>query len=184
MKLIILGPPGSGKGTQARLLKRDLKLKHISSDILRNEIKKKTKLGKIFEKYINRGDLVPDHLINPLIKKHIPKDNFIIDGYPRRVGEAKYLDNYCRPDHVIFLDVPKNALIKRLLKRAKIEGRKDDTLDIIKERFRVYEKETKPVIKHYKNKMIKITGNKKPEIVEKELLKILNNENRNSKTKP
>lgn len=184
MKLIILGAPGSGKGTQARLLKKDLKLKHVSSDILRNEVKKNTKLGAIFEKYISRGDLVPNNLINPLIKKHVPKNNFIIDGYPRRIGEAEYLDIYCNPDHVIFLDVPKKVLIKRLLNRAKIEGRKDDTLEVIKERFIVYEKETKPVIKYYKNKLIRIKGDRKPEAIERKIIKIINNENRNSKTKP
>ncbi len=172
MRFIIIGAPGSGKGTQAELLAKKLRLKHISSNLLRDEIKKKTRLGKIFERYINRGDLVPDKFVNRLFKRNIPKDNFILDGYPRRVGEARYIKSV-GIDYIIFLDVPKSILKKRLLRRAKIEGRKDDTEKVIEERFRVYNKETMPLLKYYKNKLIRLDGNRKPEKILKDIIKII-----------
>src|SRR3989344_913570 len=120
MKLIMLGAPGSGKGTQAKLLAKDLKLKHVSSDILRKEIKKGTNMGKIFKEYMDRGDLIPDNLINKFVIKNMPKNNFILDGYPRRIKEAEFLDEKNKPEKVVFLKVNYNILKKRLLKRAKI----------------------------------------------------------------
>ena len=103
----------------------------------------------------------------------LPKNNFITDGYPRRVREAEFLDSIRKIDKVIFLDVPFHVLKTRLLKRAKIEGRDDDNIDTIKHRFKVYREETQPVLKYYKNKILLIDGDNTPETIEKELLKLL-----------
>ncbi len=176
MKLIIFGAPGSGKGTQAKLLSKQFKLKNINSNLLREEISKNTQLGKIFSKYMNQGKLVPSKLIDNFFKKKIPKNNFILDGYPRKIEEAEYFSTYNSPDKIIFLDVPNTILKKRLLKRAKIEHRIDDTPKIIEERFKVYRNETKPVLKYYKGQIITIKGNKKPDIIHKEILKALKND--------
>ncbi len=173
MKLIIFGPPGSGKSTQANVISKEFKLKHISSEILKNEVKKGTKLGKEFEKYIEKGDLVPENLILPLIKKFIVKDNFISDGFPRTLTEAKFLDKYAKPDIVLVLDVPYHVLKSRLLKRAKLEHRIDDNEDTIKERFKVYRKQTRPLLKYYKDRITLIDGDDSVENIEKEIVKIL-----------
>ena len=185
MKLIILGPPGSGKGTQAKVLAKDLKLKHISSgDLLRKEEANGTVFGKKIRVYMEKGNLIPDKLMDSFISKNIPKNNFISDGYPRRVREAQFLDSIRDIDYVIVLDVPYHIIQARLLKRAKIEGREDDNIETIKHRFKVYREETQPVLKYYQDKVLLIDGDNTPEAIEKELLKMLKNANRNSKIKP
>jgi adenylate kinase len=185
MRLVILGPPGSGKGTQAKELAKDLKLKHISSgDLLRREVAKNSVLGKKIKPYMKKGDLIPDILMDHFMKKVVPKNNYIIDGYPRRIKEAEYLDTIADIEQVIFLDVPFHVLQARLLKRAKIEGREDDNLETIKERFKVYREETQPLLKYYKDKILLIDGDNTPDAIERELLKLLKNANRNLKIKP
>ena len=174
MKLIILGAPGSGKGTQAKLLAKDLKLKHISTgDLFREEYKKETKLGIEAHKYWGKGNLVPEDITKDLILKNLPKNNYLLDGYPRTIYQAKFLDENFTPDFIIVLDVPFHTLKFRLLRRAKIEGRSDDTEEIIKERFKVYRKQTSPLLKYYKDKIILVDGDRKIEEIEKELIPIL-----------
>ena len=114
MKLIIFGPPGSGKGTQSKLLAKELKLKHISTgEIFRDELKRKTKLGiEVHEKYWGKGKLVPDNVTMKIIKNKIKniKVGFIADGFPRTISQAKELDKFCKIDYVIVLDVPFHTL--------------------------------------------------------------------------
>lgn len=184
MRLIILGPPGSGKGTQAKILSEELRLKHLSSgDLLRKEVSKKTVLGNKIKKYLDKGNLIPDKLMDGFIKRILPKDNFLIDGYPRRLKEAEFLDSISNIDKIIFLDVPFHTIKSRLLKRAKIEGRSDDTPETIKHRFKVYREETQPLLKYYKNKIVLVDGDRTPEDIEKDIIKLLKNGHRNIKVK-
>lgn len=174
MKIIILGPPGTGKGTQAKIIAKEFGLKHISTgEIFRTEFEKKSKLGLEAQRYWGAGNLVPDDVTINLMKKNIPKDNFILDGFPRNSKQARELDKIVKVDFVLDIESDKNIIIKRLLGRARIEGRKDDTPEVIENRFKVYEKETKPLLKFYKNVIIKINGNGSPEEIFKNIKRIL-----------
>lgn len=178
MKIIILGPPGTGKGTQAKIISKEFNLKHISTgEIFRAEFNKKTKWGLEAQSYWGSGSLVPGEVTINLIKNNMPKDNFILDGFPRNVEQAKELEKITKIDYVINIDSDKKTIIKRLLRRAKIEGRKDDTPAVIKKRFGVYEKETKPLLKFYKSNLVNINGNKPVDEIFNSIKKVLNNVN-------
>ena len=152
---------------------KDLRIKHISTgDILREEIEKNSSVGKKIKKFIEKGELAPIDL-NYIIKRIIPKNKYILDGYPRTLEQARFLDNYNPPDFVIVLDVPFHVLKARLLKRAKLEGRSDDTPDTIKERFKVYREQTQPLLKYYKNRAVIIEGDRSVDEIEEEVIDIL-----------
>ena len=198
MKIIIIGPPGSGKGSQAELLQKKLGLKHIPlGEILRQEIRKNTNIGKKV-KSISRGILAKDYIVDKLINKIIKgRDNFILDGYPRHLTQAKYLDKIIKVDKVFLFNIPKNLIIKRLSSRyvcrcgetynllskkpkknltcdkckKKIYQRDDDKIDVIKKRIELYNKQTKPVIDYYRRKKIlfKVDSSKSLEYVFKEI---------------
>ena len=185
MRLIILGPPGAGKGTQAVELAKILKLKHISpGEFLREEYKKKTKEGLAAYKYWSKGNLVPDNIIINITLKKLPKNNYILDGFPRTVYEAKTLEKTQPTDLVLYLTSHKEVIIKRLLHRAVLEGRRDDTLKVIKNRINVYHKRTTPVLTFYKKKLLKFEGNKRPEPILKEILKKIATYKKLHKTAP
>ena len=122
MKIVLLGPPGAGKGTQAASLSRTLQIPHISTgDIVRDEIKKQTKLGKAIRSYSEKGILVPDEIIVQLLKKRIKKPDcqkgFILDGFPRTIQQAEALDEISNIDLVVNLNVPDEIIIQRLSNR-------------------------------------------------------------------
>ncbi len=122
MKIIILGPQGSGKGTYASRLSPKLRIPHISTgDICREEVKKGTSLGKEIEKYVNAGELVPDEIIISMLKKRLEKEDckngFILDGFPRTLNQAKELEKIAPPDVALYLDVPEWILLERLTSR-------------------------------------------------------------------
>lgn len=168
--LILFGPPGSGKGTQSIKIAEKYGLVHISTgDIFRNEIKQKTELGIKFKSIVEKGKLVPDELIIDILDSALHKHNningFVFDGFPRTINQSVDLDNLLQKDKetvnlVLALDVDDNEVVKRLLKRAQIEGRKDDTEDVIKNRLQVYKDQTYPLIDLYKkqNKFVGIEG--------------------------
>ena len=159
MNIILFGPPGAGKGTQAKYLVKKLNGFQISTgDILREEIKKDTDIGKKIINNMNEGKFVDDGIVNNLLKNHIfdpiKKEKLIFDGYPRSLSQAKNLDilldqSKQKIDHIFFLNVNKETIIKRIEKRKILEKRSDDDLDTILKRYDTYIRTTKPVLDYY-----------------------------------
>lgn len=162
LNLILFGPPGSGKGTQALNLVEKYQLLHISTgDLLRSEIKGQTPLGLEAKKYIDKGELVPDEvvigMISSLLDQNIGKvKGFIFDGFPRTKAQAEALDKLLdfkntAISQVLALEVSEEEVVSRILNRGLTSGRSDDNdQNIIKNRFNVYLKETTAVAEHYK----------------------------------
>lgn len=189
MKIILLGKPGAGKGTQAELLSERFKIPIIAiGEVLRNLERKKTRLGKLIGVYINKGRLVPDWIVTNIVKKEIRrKKRYILDGYPRNVNQAHEFEKFEKIDYVIDIDVPDSIIVKRLSARRecvcgmtynlltnppkkdlicdvcgkKLYRRKDDTPKTIKRRLIVYKAQTNPLIDFYKRKgiLIRVNGN-------------------------
>jgi adenylate kinase len=163
---IIFGPPGSGKGTQAAKIEDEFGLKHLSTgQILRAEVARGTPTGKEVGRVIAAGDLVPDELIVDIVRTRLPEAEegagVLLDGFPRTVRQAEALDAMLedeghRVDYVIALDVPENELVDRLLHRAEMEGRADDTRKAITERMHEYHKLTEAVLDHYGKKGVPV----------------------------
>jgi adenylate kinase len=159
MRLAIIGIQGSGKGTQAKLIAEKFKLKRITvGEILRKEIKKKTPQGIILAKYVNKGLMAPNPIVNKIILKNTPKDNFIIDGFPRDEKQIKTAEKL-NLDKVIFLTLTKKEVHKRIVKRRKIENRKDDEEKALETRLKLFYEHSPKIIKYFKKKIIKINGN-------------------------
>lgn len=160
LNIIIFGPPGSGKGTQSEKIIEKYGLVHISTgEILRREIKEDSDLGKIAKSFIDKGELVPDQTIIEMLEKKLESLNnvkgLIFDGFPRTVDQAAALKEMLHRhgeevDIMLNLEVDRQELIERLLKRGQISGRSDDNLETIEKRIRVYEERTFPVIDFYK----------------------------------
>lgn len=159
MYLMILGAPGSGKGTQGKLLAEHLQVPEVSTgELLRAAVKQGTALGKEAKKYMDRGDLVPDDVVLGLIKEILDAKEaargVMMDGFPRTVAQAQAVDRLlaekqAKVDRVVLLDVAEEELVKRLLARAAKEGRSDDNLESIKQRLKVYHAQTAPLIAYY-----------------------------------
>ena len=180
MKLLIMGPPGAGKGTQAKILSQKYNLVHLSTgDILRKEIDKKSSTGLEAQKYMNAGNLVPDDVLLAMMKSTLTelKDKgVILDGFPRTIPQAKGLSNIFKSlnqkiDGIINIEVDKNILIARLIERAKNSGRADDTEEVIVNRQNVYLDLTAPLIEFYKNDIINIDGDGSIDKVTERILK-------------
>ena len=162
MNVIIFGPPGAGKGTQALNIVKKFKLYQISTgDLLRNEVKNQTSIGKDIENIISKGDFATDEIVNELIKKAIinpkNKDKLIFDGYPRSLSQAKNLDSLLNKsnqkiDFIFYLNVKKETIIDRIKKRKMLEKRSDDNLTTILKRYDTYMETTKPVLDFYSKK--------------------------------
>lgn len=158
MNLIILGPQGSGKGTQAKLLAEKYHLKHISTgELLRAEAESGSALGKEIDVTIRAGNLVPFNILSGILETAMrnAEHGFILDGTPRDKSQAEYLDNFLsqnniKIDAVVLLDIPREVSLDRLVKRAAIEHRADDTLEVINERLNIYENKTLPVVEKYR----------------------------------
>lgn len=178
---IFLGPPGSGKGTQAQILADELDILHISTgEILRQAIADRTPLGEKAQSYMDRGELVPDELLLDLIQERLTHPDaskgWILDGFPRNVAQASFLDRLLEKielaaDHIINLAVPAETLVERLLSR----GRKDDSEDTIRRRLVVYEEQTAPVIDYYQQqgKLATVDGDRHPEAVTQSLKEMI-----------
>ena len=159
MRLVLLGPPGSGKGTQATRLKDKLKIAHISTgDLLRAEVAAGTALGQQAKAVMDAGNLVSDDILLGMLRSRLKQDDvangFILDGYPRNVAQARALDEVLADigqplDAVVQLDVDADQLIERLAGRAKEQGRADDNPESVRHRLRVYAEQTEPVVDFY-----------------------------------
>ena len=156
---IIFGPPGSGKGTQAAKIEGEFGLKHLSTgDILRTEVASGSPIGREAGRIMAAGDLVPDGLIVDIVRARLPEAEagagVLLDGFPRTVRQAQALDAMLSDeghevDVVVALEVPEKELVERLLHRAQLEGRADDTREAITERMHEYHKLTEAVLDHY-----------------------------------
>lgn len=159
MRIVLLGPPGSGKGTQAALLKDRLKVPHISTgDLLRAAVKAGTPLGLKAKAAMDAGDLVSDDLVLGLIEERLGEpdiaNGYILDGFPRNLVQAEALDRLLtrlqQPvDRALELKVDEEQIVQRLAKRAAEEGRSDDTEEVVRNRLSVYHQQTAPVTGHY-----------------------------------
>jgi adenylate kinase len=157
--ILLLGAPGSGKGTQGKLLAERLGLPKITTgDLLRAAVKAGTPLGREAKKFMDSGKLVPDSVILNLIKEELAKPEAwtgaVLDGFPRTAAQAELVDRTLgergqRLNHILLLDVPEEELVRRMAGRATAEGRSDDTPEAIRTRFQVYQRDTAPLIAHY-----------------------------------
>ena len=162
MNIILFGPPGAGKGTQAKNLEKKFNNFQISTgDLLRNEIENNSDIGKKIINNMNEGKFVDDKIVNKLMEKIIldpqKKNKFIFDGYPRTLEQAKNLDllldnSKQKIDFIFFLNVDKNTIINRVKNRKILENRSDDDLDTILRRYDIYMETTKPVLDFYSTK--------------------------------
>jgi adenylate kinase len=160
VKILLLGPQGSGKGTQAKRISAEYSIPHIATgDILRDAIAQETPLGREVKPIVENGRLVSDELMTALIRERLEADDatngFVLDGFPRTLAQAEALDEMLREiarelSIVFELQIPDEGCTERLLKRAHDEGRKDDTPDVIARRLEIYHRETEPLVEHYR----------------------------------
>ena len=186
MRIVLLGPPGSGKGTQAALLKDELKVPHISTGaLLRDAAERGTQLGLQAKALSDKGELVPDDVISGMLEERLSEadvaNGFILDGYPRNLAQAKSLDillaRLKQPvEEAVLIDIDAEQIVKRIAKRAQQEGRADDTEATVRNRLRVYAEQTAPVANYYEDKglLTRVLGDGTiPEIFQR-VLSVLN----------
>ena len=164
MRVLIVGPQGAGKGTQATLLAQNLQVPHISTgDIFRANATAGTDLGALAKKYMDAGELVPDEVTSAMVKARLEEPDvdggFLLDGFPRTVPQAQWLggvlhENEHDLDAVLLLDAPDDVLMERMLAR----GRADDTAEAISRRLALYHSETKPLLDYYANILVAVNG--------------------------
>lgn len=161
--IVLIGPPGAGKGTQAKMLCEKFELIHISTgDLIREEQANNTKIGKLATELIDKGHYLPDNIVISMVKQKIidnPKTKgFVFDGFPRTLEQAKVLDDFMFTrktpiDNVIMLNVNDDVVRQRINERSKKENRVDDKPEVIKTRIETYKKQTHPVLEYYKTKL-------------------------------
>lgn len=196
MKLVFLGPPGAGKGTQAKIISSESGIPHISTgDIFRYNIKNQTELGKKASEYMNKGFLVPDEVTNEMVEKRLSEPDcekgFILDGYPRTIPQAEFLDSVILLDRVINFELDESEIIKRISGRrtckncgsvyhilfskpkkenhcdkcgSELVQRDDEKPEVVKKRLEVYRTQTEPLISYYKKKKLLANVDAYPDI--------------------
>lgn len=159
MRIVFIGPPGVGKGTQCRRLSQYLSIPHLSTGEMLRSTPPDTALGKVVASYIDAGRLAPDYLVMPIVTKRLAEPDCaggcLFDGFPRTVNQAEKLDEYLleqgtKLDVALHLDAERDELLKRLLKRAETEHRRDDTAETISARLEVFDTQTAPVLDYYR----------------------------------
>ena len=171
LNVVLFGAPGCGKGTQSELLEKKFGLSHISTgEIIRSHIKSQTELGKQMQEYISRGELAPDSVVIGMVEQYLEQNKgikgTIFDGFPRTTAQAEAFDKILKKmgdsvDIMIYMDVPEEELVKRILLRGKDSGRADDASeDVIRNRISVYREQTAIVADHYskQGKYVAIDG--------------------------
>ncbi len=166
MRLIMMGPPGAGKGTQAKFVAEHFGIPAISTgDIFRANVSEGTELGLEAKRYMDAGDYVPDEVTNLMVRNRIDEPDaepgFLLDGYPRTLAQVEELDGMVKftghqLDAVVVLTVDDDEIVQRLLARAQVEGRADDTEEVIRRRQEVYAEQTEPLIEVYRDRNILI----------------------------
>lgn len=184
--VVMMGAPGAGKGTQARLLEEALGLPQVATgDLFRHNLKHQTDLGKLAQSYMDQGELVPDDVTIAMVRDRLSQPDCaqgaILDGFPRTVAQADALDKLLADfdgqiSIVPFVRVDPAVLVARLLKRAEIEGRSDDNEETIQNRMRVYHEQTAPLLSYYRerNLLVEIDGDQPVEAVQHDLLSAIN----------
>lgn len=184
-RLLIVGPPGAGKGTQAARIVTSLGIPAISTgDIFRANVSEKTELGVLAKSYMDKGEYVPDSVTNDMVRDRLSqddaKDGFLLDGYPRTVAQVEALDGMLADldvelDAVILLEVENEAIIQRLIERGAQQGRSDDNEETIRRRIEVYTEQTTPLVDIYRERgLVKsIDGMQEIDAVTAEILKVL-----------
>ncbi|MGF1647921.1 MAG: adenylate kinase [Kineosporiaceae bacterium] len=167
MRLILLGPPGAGKGTQARRIAERLGVSAVSTgDIFRANVGAGTELGRRAKQYVDAGEYVPDDVTNAMVRDRLGdpdvSDGFLLDGYPRTRQQVETLDGMLAEqgvalDRVVELVVGRDELVARLLKRAQLDGRSDDTPEVIAHRLDVYDEQTAPLVEVYSSRGLLVT---------------------------
>lgn len=162
MKVLLIGPPGSGKGTQGVRLAERLGIEHLAAgDLLRGEVEAGSEIGRQAEAIMQRGDLVPDELIiklvMPRVQAAVAANGYLLDGFPRTVEQAVEARKLAErvdaaPDAVIYLDVARDELMRRIMARAETEGRSDDNAETVRNRLRVFDDATSPLVDYYRDR--------------------------------
>ena len=185
MNVLLIGPPGSGKGTQGDRLADRLGLEHLAAgDLLRAEVQGKTPLGRQVSEIMQAGELVPDAVILSLLMPRVlaasEANGYLLDGFPRSVEqalEARKLADLANagPDAVIYLDAPREVLVERILARAEKEGRSDDNPDTVTNRLRVFDEATRPLVDYYRERGLLhvLTADQDEDAVTEEILRAL-----------
>jgi adenylate kinase len=170
VRLLMIGPPGAGKGTQAVRIAEKFHLVHISSgDLLRAHVKGNTAIGRQVQQYLASGDLVPDGIVMDILRKPVVDANarggYVLDGFPRTVEQAEIAYSVAQTlgvevQVVVHLEVPRDELVRRLVERGAASGRSDDTIDVINHRLDVYDEKTLPMLSYYaaREKLINVNG--------------------------
>jgi adenylate kinase len=168
--MLLMGPPGAGKGTQAKVLAERLGIPAVSTgDIFRANVAAQTDLGLEAKRYMDAGDYVPDEVTNAMVRDRLSEadagDGFLLDGYPRTLAQVSTLDDILaehghRLDAVVALTADTEVLVDRMLRRAKIDGRSDDSEDVVRHRQEVYVAETKPLLRVYaqRGQLVEVDG--------------------------
>lgn len=185
MRLVLMGPPGAGKGTQAKFVSEALNIPHISTgEIFRKNVTEGTELGVKAKEYMDKGEYVPDEVTNSMVADRLAepdaKNGFLLDGYPRTLPQVSELDSILdnlgtKLDNCVEITADEDAVVQRLLKRAELEGRPDDTEEVIRNRMVVYARETEPLAAVYEDHgiLLKVDGMGEVEEVTQRLLAAL-----------
>jgi adenylate kinase len=182
MRIVLLGPPGGGKGTQAAILKQNWQIPHVSTgELLRAACRDKTPLGQKVQAVMDAGELVSDDLMLGLLEQRFAADDvdngFILDGYPRNLAQAGALDELLQRigqplDAALLIEVDEQNILDRIEQRAREEGRSDDTAEVVRNRLQVYAEHTAPVADHYAadGRLIRVLGEGKIDTITQRIL--------------